>query len=96
MGTSTMRLSSKVQANHFSRCRWNALSRAGNAWDNAAMESFFSSLKTECTARKNYQTRNEAKAGVFDCIERIYNPIRWNSTIGCVSRVELERKLGLA
>jgi hypothetical protein len=34
------------------------------------MESFFSSLKTECTARKIYRTRNEAKADVFEYIER--------------------------
>jgi putative transposase len=37
------------------------------------MESFFSSLKTERTARKTYQTRNEARADVFDYIERFYN-----------------------
>ncbi len=44
-------------------------SRSGNVWDNAVMERFFSSLKTERTARKTYQTRNEAKADVFDYIE---------------------------
>jgi transposase InsO family protein len=36
-----------------------SMSRSGNVWDNAAMESFFSSLKTERTARKTYRTRNE-------------------------------------
>jgi putative transposase len=50
-----------------------SMSRSGNVWDNAAMESFFSSLKTERTARKNYRTRNEARADVFDYIERFYN-----------------------
>ncbi len=40
------------------------------------MESFFSSLKTERTARKVYRTRNEARADVFDYIERFYNPMR--------------------
>jgi transposase InsO family protein len=40
------------------------MSRSGNVWDNAAMESFFSSLKTERTARKLYRTRDEAKADV--------------------------------
>jgi putative transposase len=49
-----------------------SMSRSGNVWDNAAMESFFSSLKTERTARKTYRTRNEAKADVFDYIERFY------------------------
>jgi putative transposase len=47
-----------------------SMSRCGNVWDNAAMESFFSSLKTE---RKTYRTRNEARADVFDYIERFYN-----------------------
>jgi len=42
------------------------MSRSGNVWDNAAMESFFSSLKIERTARKTYRTRNEARADVFD------------------------------
>ena len=49
------------------------MSRSGNVWDNAAMESFFSSLKTERTARKMYRTRDDAKADVFDYIERFYN-----------------------
>jgi putative transposase len=46
-----------------------------NVWDNAAMESFFSSLKTERTARKLYRTRNEARADVFDYIERFYSDL---------------------
>jgi len=72
-----------------------SMSRSGNVWDNAAMESFFSSLKTERTARKNYRTRNEARADVFDYIERFYNAIRRHSTIGYLSPVEFERKVGL-
>jgi putative transposase len=73
-----------------------SMSRSGNVWDNAAMESFFSSLKTERTARKIYRTRNEARADVFDYIERFYNVIRRHSTIGYLSPVEFERKVGLA
>jgi len=73
-----------------------SMSRSGNVWDNAAMESFFSSLKTERTARKTYRTRNEARADVFDYIERFYNPTRRHSTIGYLSPVEFERKVGLA
>src|SRR5437868_7881013 len=57
-----------------------SMSRSGNVWDNATMESFFSSLKTERTARKVYRTRDEAKADVFDYIERFYNPKRRHST----------------
>ena len=50
-----------------------SMSRSGNVWDNAAMESFFSSLKTERIDRRTYRTRDEAKADVFDYIERFYN-----------------------
>jgi putative transposase len=73
-----------------------SMSRSGNVWDNAAMESFFSSLKTERIKRKIYRTRNEARADVFDYIERFYNSIRRHSKIGYVSPVEFERKVGLA
>ena len=45
-----------------------SMSRSGKVWGNAAMKSFFSSLKTERTARKNYRTRNEARADVFNYI----------------------------
>ncbi len=72
-----------------------SMSRAGNVWDNAVMESFFSSLKTERTARKTYRTRDEAKADVFDYIERFYNPRRRHSTIGYMSPMEFEMKVGL-
>jgi putative transposase len=68
-----------------------SMSRSGNVWDNAAMESFFSSLKTERTARKVYRTRDQARADVFDYIERFYNPRRRHSTIGYLSPMEFER-----
>ncbi len=63
------------------------MSRSGNVWDNAALESFFSSLKTERTARKTYRTRDQAKADMFDYIECFYNPKRRHSTIGYLSPV---------
>lgn len=56
---------------------------------NTAMESFFSTLKTERTARKNDQTRNQAKADVFDLIECFYNPKRRRSTIGYLSEGQM-------
>jgi putative transposase len=62
-----------------------SMSRSGTVWDSAAMESFFSSLKTERTARKTYRTRDEAKADVFDYIECFYNVKRRHSTIGYMS-----------
>jgi putative transposase len=68
-----------------------SMSRSGNVWDNAAMESFFSSLKTERTARNVYRSRNQARADVFDYIELFYNPQRRHSTIGYLSPMEFER-----
>ena len=73
-----------------------SMSRSGNVWDNAAMESFFSSLKTERTARRTYRTRDEARADVFDYIERFYNPARRHSTFGYLSPVEFENRAQLA
>ena len=67
-----------------------SMSRAGEVWDNSAMESFFSSLKTEKTARRVYRTRAQARADVFDYIERFYNPVRRHSTLGYVSPLEFE------
>jgi putative transposase len=73
-----------------------SMSRSGNVWDNAVMESFFSSLKTERTASKVYRTRTDAKADVFDYIECFYNPKRRHSTLGYLSPIAFEQKAGLA
>ena len=73
-----------------------SMSRSGNVWDNAVMESFFSSLKTERVTGKVYRTRDEARADVFDYIERFYNPRRRHSTLGYVSPAEFEMQARLA
>ena len=73
-----------------------SMSRSGNVWDNAAMESFFSSLKTELIGKKIYRSRDQAKAEIFDYIERFYNPTRRHSTLGYLSPMDFERKLGQA
>ena len=83
----------KLLADHGVTC---SMSRSGNVWDNAAMESFFSSLKTERTARKVYRTRDQARADVFDYIERFYNPRRRHSTIGYLSPMQFEREQGVS
>ena len=67
------------------------VTNAGNVWDNAVMERFFSTLKTERTARKHYATRDAARADVFDFLERFYNPIRRHSTLGYLSPMEFEQ-----
>ena len=73
-----------------------SMSRAGNVWDNSAMESFFSSLKTERLARQTFRTRDEIRAEVFDYVERFYNPIRRHSTLGYVSPIDFETQALLA
>jgi len=73
----------KLMSDHGVVC---SMSRSGNDWDNAAMESFFASLKTERTSRKMYRTRDQAKADVFVYIDCFYNPKRRHSTIGSKSR----------
>ena len=72
-----------------------SMSRQGNCWDNAAMESFFSTLKTERLSRCRYATRDQARADVFDYIERFYNPRRRHSVLGYVSPVQFEQKVTL-
>ena len=83
----------RLMADHGVTC---SMSRAGNCWDNAAMESFFSSLKTERTARKTYRLRDEARADVFDYIECFYNPRRRHSTLGYLSPIAFEEQEALA
>jgi putative transposase len=68
-----------------------SMSRRGNCWDNAAMESFFSTLKTERTNRSQYSTRDEARADIFDYIERFYNPLRRHSTLDYLRPVNYEK-----
>ncbi len=67
------------------------MSHAGEIWDNSAMESFFSSMKTERIAGKVYRLLDEARAEMFDYNERFYNPIRRHSTIGHDSPVQFEQ-----
>ena len=52
------------------------MSRKGNCWDNAPMESFFNTLKTELVYHEDYKTRAQARLSVFDYIETFYNSIR--------------------
>jgi putative transposase len=58
-----------------------SMSRKGDCWDNAPMESFFHTLKTELVMHCNYKTRNDARASLFDYIEVFYNRQRRHSSI---------------
>ena len=66
------------------------MSRRGNCWDNAAMESFFSALKRELVHRATYATREEATRSLFEYIEVFYNRRRLHSSLGYVSPVQYE------
>ena len=68
----------------------------GKVWDNAVMESYFFSLKTERTAAKMYRTRAQAKADVFNFIECFYNPRLRDSTLGYRNPMVFEKQARLA
>lgn len=68
-----------------------SMSKKGDCWDNAVVESFFSSLKMERTNRKRYLSRDDARSDVFDYIERFYNLRRRHSTLGQVSPDRFEQ-----
>jgi transposase InsO family protein len=58
-----------------------SMSRKGNCWDNAVMESFYHSLKTECVVFEDYHTRLQARSSLFDYIELFYNRQRRHSSL---------------
>ena len=62
-----------------------SMSRPGNCYDNAVVESFFGTIKTDLVHRLRYRTRGEARASVFEWIECWYNRRRRHSSIGYVS-----------
>jgi len=68
-----------------------SMSRKGDPWDNAMMESFFGSLKTEWIAT-DYATEEEARMELFKYIEMFYNPTRRHSALGYLSPAEYERQ----
>ena len=68
-----------------------SMSRRGDCWDNAPMESFFASLKKELVHHEDYSTRDQAKASIFEYIEVFYNRVRRHSSLGYVAPVEYER-----
>jgi putative transposase len=68
-----------------------SMSRRGECWDNAPMESFFASLKKELVHHEDYATREQARASIFEYIEAFYNRIRRHSSLGYVAPAEYER-----
>jgi putative transposase len=67
-----------------------SMSRKGDCWDNAPMESFFHTLKTELVMHCDYRTRDQARASLFDYVEMFYNRQRRHSTINYEAPLEFE------
>jgi len=69
-----------------------SMSRKANCYDNAPMESFFHTLKTERVHHCQYKTRAEAQRDIFAFIEGFYNRTRRHSTIGYIAPIQMELK----
>jgi len=72
-----------------------SMSSRGDAYDNAAAESFMATIKTEPIHRNSFKTRDEASLAVFSYIEGFYNPVRRHSSVGYLAPLEFE-KMALA
>ena len=70
-----------------------SMSRTGNCYDNAVMESFWGTLKTELVYHEKYKTREQARRSIFEFIEVFYNRVRRHSSIGYVSPEAFEAAL---
>lgn len=73
-----------------------SMSRRGNCWDNACVESFFGTLKQELIHHRRYRTREEAKQEIFEYLEVFYNRQRRHSTLGYQSPAEYEATAAVA
>ncbi|MDO9521150.1 MAG: IS3 family transposase [Pseudohongiella sp.] len=73
-----------------------SMSRKGNCWDNAPMESFFSRLKVELIYAEKFETIQQIKSAVFEYIEVFYNRLRRHSALGYISPAEFERNAAKA
>ena len=68
-----------------------SMSRKGNCWDNAPMESFFATLKKELVHHERYETRQDARHSLFEYIEVFYNRVRRHSSLGYQSPLQFEQ-----
>lgn len=71
----------------------SSMSRKANCYDNAAMESFWSTLKHELVYRRRFATREQARTAIFDYIEGFYNRSRMHSALGYKSPLDYETEL---
>lgn len=77
-------------------CITGGMSRRGNCWDNACVESFFGTLKRELIYQRQYRTREDATQDIFEYIEVFYNQRRRHSTPGYCSPAEFEARTAVA
>lgn len=70
-----------------------SMSGKGDCYDNALMESFFGTLKTECVDRQSFTTRSQARQAIFEYVEAFYNRQRLHSSLGYVSPVIYELQM---
>jgi transposase InsO family protein len=80
----------KLLEEHGIQC---SMSNRGDCWDNAPMESFFKTLKSELVYQNDYRTREQARRSIFEYIEVFYNRTRRHSSLGYLSPVEFEAQL---
>lgn len=73
-----------------------SMGNAGDCYDNAVMESFFHTMKTEWVFFEKYQTRSQAKTSLFDYVETFYNRERRHSTLNYLSPWNYEKKFSMA
>lgn len=73
-----------------------SMSRRGDCYDNAVAESFFASYKLECVPKEGFTTQQQAKDETFEWIEIFYNRKRLHSTLGYITPVEAEARVGVA
>lgn len=71
-----------------------SMSRKGDCYDNALMESFFGTVKEECVEHQKYKTRAEARQSLFEYLEVFYNRQRKHSSLGYVSPATYEKMMG--
>jgi len=79
----------RLLRDHGMRC---GMSRKGDCWDNAVVESFNATIKSELIYRTKWMTREEARAAVYNYIETWYNSQRLHSTLGYLSPIEFEER----
>jgi putative transposase len=73
-----------------------SMSQRGNCYDNAPVESFFSSLKGEYLEHQHFQSHAQARAAIFTYVETFYNPVRLPSSIGYRAPNQFESTLNAA